>query len=402
MNKILFVIYRYAAGVERGGELQCRELATRLSKFYNVEVATSCSDEMLVWNNNMTEGDELIDGVLVRRFRVESRDDDAGLSRDTDKLERLKQDLYLGKEGAEEAWVIENGPYCPAMTQWLIEHQNDYRAILFFGYRYYPVLSVLHSGSKRTIAIPTAHNELSLQREFSRAVFDNTAGFLYESPEEKELMTGLFDIEHKPSVATCMGYTVPESVNDELPPGYQDFGDYIIYAGQVTHSKLFIELNHFFIEYKKRKPSDLKLVVIGDISEGYRLRYHKDINYLGYVSDEEKLALMKHAKFLINPSRNESLSIVILEALSVGTPVLVSAHCAVTKGQCIRSQAGLYYENYIEFEKMIDYLLEHGDIRKEMGENGIRFVKENYDWDKVIDNVRSLIEDVANRDGYKP
>ena len=45
------------------------------------------------------------------------------------------------------------------------------------------------------------------------------------------------------------------------------------------------------------------------------------------------------------PSFFESLSMVALEAWALGRPVLANAKCDVLKGQCIRSNAGLYYDS---------------------------------------------------------
>ena len=46
------------------------------------------------------------------------------------------------------------------------------------------------------------------------------------------------------------------------------------------------------------------------------------------------------------PSYLESLSMVALEAWAMGKPVLANAKCDVLQGQCLRSNAGLFYENY--------------------------------------------------------
>ena len=112
------------------------------------------------------------------------------------------------------------------------------------------------------------------------------------------------------------------------------------------------------------------------------------------LTDQEKEEYMKNARLLVLPSKNESLSIVLLESMSYGRPVLVNGLCAVLKGQCIRSNAGLYYTNYEEFEAELEYMLNHPDICSEMGKNGYRFVKENYSWDLVINNIVSLMDEI--------
>ena len=44
---------------------------------------------------------------------------------------------------------------------------------------------------------------------------------------------------------------------------------------------------------------------------------------------------------------------VALEAWALGKPVLANGRCDVLKGQCLRSNAGLYYESYAEFAETL-------------------------------------------------
>ena len=96
------------------------------------------------------------------------------------------------------------------------------------------------------------------------------------------------------------------------------------------------------------------------------------------------------------PSRFESLSMVVLEALSLGTPVVVNGKCPVLKEHCVRSGAGLYYRDYFEFEGVLRYLLERPELRKQMGRLGERYVEENYQWDKIVERLSRMIETVGD------
>ena len=69
--------------------------------------------------------------------------------------------------------------------------------------------------------------------------------------------------------------------------------------------------------------------------------------------------------------------------------------CEVLHGHCTKSNAGLYYKNYFEFEAAINYLLEHKDVHDAMGVNGVRYVEENYRWDVIINRLDQLIRYVA-------
>ena len=93
-------------------------------------------------------------------------------------------------------------------------------------------------------------------------------------------------------------------------------------------------------------------------------------------------------------SHFESLSIVVLEALSVKTPVLVTEKCEVLKGHVLRSKAGFCYNTYNEFEEAINKTYQDNTEYLNMGECGRKYVEDNYSWDKIIDSMRKIIDNV--------
>ena len=80
------------------------------------------------------------------------------------------------------------------------------------------------------------------------------------------------------------------------------------------------------------------------------------------------------------PSYFESLSMVALEAWALGRPVLANAKCDVLTGQCIRSNAGLYYENGVEFVETLRALEHNRWVAGGLGRNGRQFYRDHYDW----------------------
>ncbi|KXS46280.1 MAG: glycosyltransferase, partial [Methanohalophilus sp. T328-1] len=67
------------------------------------------------------------------------------------------------------------------------------------------------------------------------------------------------------------------------------------------------------------------------------------------------------------------------------------------KGQCIRSNAGLWYQNYDEFRECMKLLLKNDDLRIKMGENGKTFVEENYSWETVEKKYLNLLEKLERK-----
>jgi glycosyltransferase involved in cell wall biosynthesis len=89
---------------------------------------------------------------------------------------------------------------------------------------------------------------------------------------------------------------------------------------------------------------------------------------------------MAAADLLIMPSYLESLSMVALEAWALGRPVLANGKCDVLRGQCVRSNAGLYYETYSEFIESLSAMERNRWLSAALGRNGRLFFREHYDW----------------------
>lgn len=387
-GRIAFVVQRYGMEVNGGAEYHCRVLAEHLSEIYDVDILTSCARDYMPWDNYYAAGLSALNGVNIHRFPVEK-------IKDEERVRELSAKLNRGEKAAEMEWIEEVGPYCPKLIEHIKENKNIYSVLLFFGYAFYPTVIGLQLGLENTILIPTAHDEPNIYKDVCYRIFHAAKAFLYNSVEERQFLIDKFDTGNKPERLTCVGIDLPDIGNVTMPEGYEQYDNYVIYVGRVCRGKNFKQLNRYFMQYKKEHDTDLKLLVLGRVNNEEILTYHDDIIYLGFVSEEDKLCFMKNARLLVMPSLYESLSLVILESMALGRPVLVNEDCDVLKGQCIRSNAGLYYRNYTEFEMALDYMLTNKEAYVQMAENGLEFVKKNYSWQYVVENVSSLIEEIG-------
>ena len=189
------------------------------------------------------------------------------------------------------------------------------------------------------------------------------------------------------------GVDLPEDISSQRFRDKYGLENYIIYVGRIDTGKNCDQMFRDFIAYKEAYPGSLKLVLMGkNIIE---IPKHPDIISLGFVDDQDKFDGISGAKFLILPSIFESLSIVVLEAFSLGVPVVVNGACEVLKSHCQRSNGGLYYKDTKEFCATVDYMIHHQDVCIAMGKNGQKYVNRYYQWDVVIRKLRGLIEDVV-------
>ena len=68
--KLAVVVQRYGADINGGAELHARYIAEHLARHAQVEVFTTCARDYITWKNELPPGEETVNGVRVRRYRV--------------------------------------------------------------------------------------------------------------------------------------------------------------------------------------------------------------------------------------------------------------------------------------------------------------------------------------------
>ena len=120
------------------------------------------------------------------------------------------------------------------------------------------------------------------------------------------------------------------------------------------------------------------------------------VMYTGFVSDEQKRAILQHAELLLNPSKSESLSLVLLEALNDRVPVLVNGHCNVLREHCRKSGGAiLYYTGKHSFIKGLGRIVSDQALRASMQERGKEYMEKNYSWDLIMPRLYKAIDEVT-------
>lgn len=384
-GKICFVIQRYGLEVNGGAELHCRQLAEHMLAYYeNVEVITTKALDYLSWADHYEKDEEDINGIHVRRFSV-------GKERDLKvfgPLNRTFEKKGLPRE-REEEWLIEQGPYAPAIPAYIREHRDEYEAFIFFTYLYYTTVEGIKAAGDKAVLIPTAHEEPAIHMHIYDGVFNTPKGILYNTAVEMAMVNRLFRNEKVKSYTGGVGVELPDVVSADRFREKYGSDPFILYVGRLDEAKGGIELLRFFAEYKRRNPSDLKLRLMG--KSAVVIPEDKDIIPMGFVSDEDKFDGMAASAIVIMPSPRESLSMVVLEGMKCGAGVLVNGNCDVLKDHCIRSNGALYYKDYFEFEGTVNYLLAHEEEKKLMSENAKKYVDENYRWDIICERLCELI-----------
>ncbi len=377
------VVQRYGLEVNGGAEMQCRQVAERMARHMDVEIVTTCAQDYHTWRNVYSPGIDSVNGIRVRRFSVQRE-------RDVRAFDAYSVKLLGGPHSYfdELRWMELQGPDTPELFRYIEAEGDRYDALLFSTYLYATTYVGLQLAPRRAVLLANAHDDHWLRLGIYRPLFHLPAAFIFNSPEERDLIHRTFRNERIPGqvfgsgVETARLTEIGErarasQVDDNSIVGG---GPYVIYVGRVDPSKGCDELFEYFLRFKAETSIPLKLVLVGGITMA--VPQHEDIIALGFLPDEP-YALMARAKALILPSRVESLSIVVLEALALGVPVLVNGQCDVLQGHCERSNAGFYYYNYAEFCAFLTLLAERPELARELGRNGQQYVQRDYRWETL-------------------
>lgn len=385
--KIAFVIQRYGLEVNGGAEFLCRLVAEHLSKYFEIDVLTTCAIDHMTWKNEYSPGIEILNGVSVRRFPVD-------YERNVPKFKKFMGKIFGNVHTYEDEveWIKLQGPYSTKLLNYIESNKDDYTHFVFFTYLYCTTYFGLPLVKEKALLVPTAHDEPPIYLSIFKSLFESPRGLIYSTKEEENFVVSHFQVADMPYDVIGVGIDNLDKPDAASFVQKYKVDNFIIYVGRIEESKGCNELFDYFIRYKKEKKSSIKLVMLG--KPVMKVPKHPDILFLGFVSEQDKFNGIKAAKLLIMPSKYESLSIVLLEAWLCNTAVLVNGKSDVLKGQCIRGNSGLYYENYDEFEECLDILLADNNMRNAMGKNGMKFVSENYSWEIVEKKYISFLKKI--------
>ncbi len=372
--KLAVVAQRYGEAINGGAELHARYIAEHLSRHADIEVLTTCAIDYITWKNELPAGTDRVNGVAVRRFRVRHERNPLAFGK------RSLQVFHERHSVADElAWLDAEGPASPALIRYIAHHGVEYDYLIFFSYRYYHAYYGTRAAASRAVLVPTAERDSAIGLSIFTPVFRGVRALMYNSPEECAMIQAVSGNQIVPSVIVGIGSDVPQ--NPQAARFRQKHGvrgPFAVYVGRIDENKGCKQLFDFFSSYLREEAGQLTLVLIGNSL--LPIPGHPRIRHLGFLDDTDKFDAMAAADLLIVPSYFESLSMVALEAWALGRPVLANAKCDVLKGQCIRSNAGLYYDNEAEFIGALRAIEGQRWVSGALGRNGRQFFRDHYEW----------------------
>lgn len=428
--KIAVVIQRYGTEVLGGSEHLARLVAERLAAQHEVEVLTTCARDYVTWRNEYPEGADRIRGVTVRRF-ANAR------TRDLQAFNKYSDWIYNNAHSRDDEmeWLQQQGPWCPPLIEYLRRNQHQFDVLMFFTYLYAPTVLGLDVHPGKSVLVSTAHDEPAIRLEIFREVFARPGALCYLTDSERRFVQDTFS--ERPLLEEVVGVGVdvpqqqpyprtaapadndapgtPDNDRDSAPPNEEDspreyssqvlargavfrrrhrlYGPLVLYGGRIDPGKGCEELIEYFSGYAK-DGGDATLALMG--VKLMSLPEEPFVRFAGLLSDRERVQALEAATVVVCPSPYESLSLLALEALAAGTPVLVNARSAVLVEHCVHSNGGLYYADRDEFVESLKLLVGDARLREALGRNGRDYIRRNYRWDVVLGKYERIFAKVRN------
>jgi glycosyltransferase involved in cell wall biosynthesis len=390
--KVAFVTPRYGPQVIGGAEAAARQLAEHLvaETAWHAEVYTTCALDPLTWADELTPGDTEIAGVTVHRFAAAH-----GRLPDFAVLDgRLRRSPQRASVAEAREWVDANGPVSHELVDAVAGADAD--VVAFYPYLYHPTVAAIGWVSVPSVLHPAAHDEPALYLPVFSQTFGAADALCYHGTAERRLVERVFPVAARPQIELGLGVG-PSAGTGRRGGEVLRLSDrpYIVSVGRVNEQKGSTMLSAYFAAYKQRHPGPLALVLIGPVSAP--LPPHPDIVVTGTVSEADKWDIVHDALVSVSPSALESFSLVVLEAWVDGVPVLVNGRCDPTREHCRRSGGGLWFTSFLEFEAVLQRLIDDPQLRRSLGGRGRAYVERHYRWPELIGRYADFLERVVAR-----
>ena len=356
---------------------------------WDVEVLTTCAVDHFTWSNDFPAGTSQDGELVVRRFPTVTYPSRPAV--------RTQLAIQAGRPVSldeELGWSCARFTV-PDLFQHLLRYREDYDAVVFSPYLFWPAMACMPVVAERAVVIPCLHDESYARLRIVRPILSDPASVWFLSEPEHELAHRLGDVTPHHRVT---------GAGMDIPTGYDAAGfvarhgirrPFVLYAGRREADKGWDWLLDTFHAAVALGGIDLDLVTIGvgevTIPPGLEGR----VIDLGFLPDAARDDALAAAAAYVQPSRMESFSRSVMEAWLAGTPVLAIDTGAVVAWHCQRSGGGITFGDAPQLARALRWIAASPAEAAAMAGRGRDYVLAEYTWPVVLDRMEEDLEAVA-------
>ncbi len=171
----------------------------------------------------------------------------------------------------------------------------------------------------------------------------------------------------------------------------------IAYLGRIKrYKRINLVLLAAKIVFEKFPTARLVIVGSGDylpdlVRQAKRLGITDRVDFTGFVTEEEKIEILRKAHVVVNPSSKEGWGVTVTEANACGTPV-VASDVPGLRDAVVDGQTGFLvkYGDVTGFAYRILQILSDDSLRKRLSQAAVSWARE-FNWDRSADSIMNVI-----------
>ncbi len=272
----------------------------------------------------------------------------------------------------------------PASALPLIHPKRSIVTIHDLGWRYFPESFTWFMRNFLQWSTGFAAKQANKIVAISESTKNDLIRFYKIKPEKVEVVHLGYEVNRQQTAdSKQIGIVLPEK--------------YVLFLSTLQPRKNLEGLIEAFKQLKKENPElPHKLVVVGKSGWKFesilkKIEYNKSIvNYLNYVSDEDRFAILKRADLLVVPSFYEGFGMQILESFASGIPVAASNVSSIPE---VAKDAALYFNPHSvsEIKNSLKSVLLDRSLADSLRQKGKERLKD-FSWEKCARETLKVIE----------
>lgn len=353
-----------------GGERQMYEIAKRLARKHEIHIITRRLGDLSSY--------ELVEGIHIHRVFVPSKDVtlESPLNGSFFMLSSWIESLRLG-----DFDVYAPQQFFPIPPLWLSQKIRG-KPIVATIHDVYRDMWVRRDGFRAQLM--SVFERILLKLHYSRIIT------VSNSTKEKLTSSGI------PSQKIDVIYNGINVGEYDKVKAKKSPKPRIIFTGRLVGYKNVDDLIRAF----SKLSTEAELYIVGEGPERGKLQrlsrklgIQDKVTFTGFISEEEKIKLLKSSHALVLPSSTEGFGISVIEAMAAKTPVIVS-NISALKEVVGDGEVGLVFElkNAEDLTDKLDHLLSDKNMQRKLSQKGYKLVREKFNWDKIASNVEKILQ----------
>ena len=297
------------------------------------------------------------------------------------KVKSLKWPLPMWTQIRLSAEMIKNKPevfFVPVHVLPFVHSKNSVVTIHGLEYEYYPKM------------YPVSH--LNYLRWSTKYALKNAQKIITVSESTKNDLIKLYNANPEKIKVIYHGVNLLKSKSESKNKKSEK---YILFIGRLETKKNVNGLIEAFNLLKKKYQVPHKLILAG--TQGYGVKEilkkikNNDIILPGYVTEEEKMLLLKEAEMFILPSFYEGFGMPILEAQAVNCPVVTSNVSSMPE---VAGEGSILINpnNIEQIAESMYKIINDNDFRKRLIQEGYQNVKK-FSWEKCAQETLEILSE---------